>query len=400
MELFMAWKEISVVEQRKLFINDYLSQTFSISDLCRIYEISRPTAYLWIERYKDKGEEGLLDRKSTPHNQPLATPSHIVDEILAVKFQFMKWGPKKIIAYLNHHKPELILPSHTTIGNILDRNGLVMQRILRKRFTERTQPLAHAKEINDVWSVDFKGWFVTNDNQKCEPFTLTDNASRYLLKCSTLDANNTDHVWAVLDSAFREYGLPLYLRSDNGPPFASRGLGRLSPLTVKLIKAGVIPDFIDPGKPEQNGRHERMHGTLKSEAIFSELNLEKQKMKLKDFQYYYNFVRPHEGINQVTPGSIYNISDRVWTGKLRSPEYQDDYQKVRVRISGQITINDKDIFIGKTLKDEYVGLKEIETGFKMYYGPIYLAEISREGEMLVSRRKGRDRSKKFKSDFY
>jgi transposase InsO family protein len=389
-----------VFEQRKLFIQDYLSQIFSISDLCRIYEICRPTAYLWIQRFKEEGEDGLRDRKSTPQNQPLATPSHVIDEILAVKFKFMKWGPKKIVAHLNHHKPQLILPSTTTVGNILDRNGLVMQRALRKRFTERTQPLAHAKEINDVWSADFKGGSVTNDKQKCEPFTLTDNASRYLLKCLTLDANNTDHVWAVLDSAFREYGLPLYLRSDNGPPFASQGLGRLSSLTVKLIRAGVVPDFIDPGKPEQNGRHERMHGTLKSEAIFPEVSLEEQKIKLKDFQYYYNFVRPHEGINQATPGSVYATSNRVWTGKLKSPEYPDDYRKVRVRISGQILINDKDIYIGKTLKDEYVGLKETETGFKMYYGPVYLAEITEDGAMVVSRRKGRDRSKKFKSDFY
>jgi putative transposase len=397
----MAWKEISVLEQRKLFIRDYLTENFSISVLCRIYEISRPTAYLWIQRYENEGEEGLIDRKSTPHNQPRATPSDIVEEILNLKFTWSKWGPKKIAAYLNRHKPELILPSETTIGNILDKHGLVARRKLRKRFAERTQPLAHAKEINDVWSGDFKGWFITNDKYKCEPFTLTDNASRYLLKCLMLDVNNTEHVWAVLDVAFREYGLPLYLRSDNGPPFASNGAGRLSRLAIKLIKAGVIPDYIDPGKPEQNSRHERMHGTLESEAVFPELNVEKQKMKLEEFQYYYNFVRPHEGINQETPGSIYRLSDRAWTGIFKSPEYRDDYKKVKVRQSGQINLNGKkDMYIGKSLIDEYVGIEETETECKVYYGPIYLGNITQEGELAISRRKGRDRNKKNKSDFY
>jgi putative transposase len=396
----MAWKEIKVLEQRKLFIRDYLTNNFSISHLCREYEVSRPTAYLWIERYEKEGEEGLSDRKSTPHIQVNATPDHIVEEILNVKLKWLTWGPKKIAAYLNHHKPQLILPSKTTIGNILDRHGLVVERQLRKRFAERTQPLAHAKEINAVWSADFKGWFKTIDNHKCEPFTLTDNASRYLLKCLNLDFNDTEHVWAVLDIAFREYGLPLYLRTDNGPPFASKGVGKLSRLTVKLMKAGVLPDFIDPGKPEQNGRHERMHGTLKSEAILPSLTIEEQKMQLKEFQHYYNFIRPHEGINQETPGSIYRPSERVWKGIFRSPEYRDGYQKVRVRQSGQIILNGKDIYIGITLSDEYVGIEEVENGFNIYYGPILLAKITREGELIVSRRSGRVRNKNFKSDFY
>jgi putative transposase len=396
----MAWKEKTVFEQRKQFINDHLSDSFSVSELCRIYDISRPTGYLWIKRYKEGKEEGLVDRKSTPHHYPRATSAEIIDEILKVKYMRITWGPKKIIAYLKIHKPHIILPSTTTVGNILNKNGLVMQRKLRLRFAKRTHPLAHAKEINDVWSVDFKGGFMTNDNYKCEPFTLTDNASRFLLKCLCLDYNNTDHVWAVLDIAFREYGLPLNLRSDNGPPFASRGIGRLSQLSVQLIKAGVMPDFIDPGKPEQNGRHERMHGTLKSEFIFPELNLKEQKMKLDEFQNYYNFERPHEGINQLTPGSIYERSERVWRGKFKPPEYPDSFKKAKVRGSGQIKFKGKDIFIGRTLLEEYVGLEEGENGFKVYYGPIYLADINLKGELNISRREGRIRNKKFNKVVY
>lgn len=395
----MAWKEVSVLDQRRLFINDYLSKTFSISELCRKYDISRPTAYLWIKRYHEEGELGLVNRNSAPYNQPFTTPSYIIDEILNMKYERSTWGPKKIEAELQRRKPELELPSRTTIGNILKRNGLVVQRNFRKRFAARTQPLAHAKEINDVWSADFKGWFVTSDNQKCEPFTLTDNASRYLLKCVNLDSNNEKHVWAILDIAFRECGLPLYLRTDNGPPFASNGIGRLTTLAVKLIKAGVLPDFIDPGKPQQNGRHERMHSTLKREGINPKLNLEEQKISLDEFQHYYNFERPHEGISQATPGSVYSPSNRIWDGKFTSPEYLDDFKKVKVRASGQTKLKGKDIFIGRALAGEYIGLEETEMGFKIFYGPIYLGVMNFEGEVTIPRREGRVR-KKIKSDFY
>jgi putative transposase len=396
----MAWKETLVFEQRKSFIEDYFSDLYSITDLCKKYEISRPTAYTWIERFKTGDEAALHDRRSTPLNQPFTTPGYIVDEILSLKYQWREWGPKKIEGHLKNHRPDLILPSLTTIGNILNRNGLVERREFRIRFANRTQPLAHAKDINDVWSVDFKGWTLTSDKQKCEPFTLTDNASRYLLKCMMLDFNNTESVWAILDMAFREYGLPLYLRSDNGAPFASRGPGRLSKISVKLIKAGVLPDFIDPGKPEQNGRHERMHGTLKSEGIFPELSLVEQKRKLKDFQHYYNNIRPHEGINQVTPASIYNISERVWTGKFRSPDYPENYEKRKVRPSGQIKLSGQDVFIGTVLAGEYIGLEEIQNGYKIYYGPFYLGNINKKNEFEIPRRAGRDRNKKVKLEFY
>lgn len=395
----MTWKEIKVGEQRKLFIQDFQTNNYNISELCRIYGISRPTAYLWINRFEEEGQSGLVDRISTPHNQPLSTPQYVINEIIKLKSKMPKWGPKKIHAELKRNKPDLDLPSRTTIGNILKRNGLVIPRSVRKRFAARTHPLAHVKEINDVWSADFKGWFMTKDGYRCEPFTLTDNASRYLLKCVQLQANNENHVWAILDLSFREYGLPLYLRTDNGPPFATVGIGRLSTLAVKLIKAGVMPDFIDPGKPQQNGRHERMHGTLKSEGINSEYSLKEQILYFDKFKDYYNFERPHESINQETPGSVYRPSNRTWNGKLKSPEYLDGYKKAKVEISGQIKLKGKHIYIGRALAREYIGLKEVENGFEMYYGNLYLGDVSENGEITFQRREGRIR-KKIKSDFY
>jgi putative transposase len=395
----MAWKEVKVLEQRKLFIIDYLSNNYNISQLCIIYNISRPTAYLWIKRFKEKGELGLIDQSSAPYNQPFKTPDYIIGEILNLKCCNSNLGPKKIHAILRRKIPDSEMPSCTTVANILKRNGLVIPRKLRKRFAERNRPLAHAKENNDVWSADFKGWFKTKDNYKCEPFTLTDNASRYLLKCSQLISNKEEHVWGLLDIAFREYGLPLFLRTDNGPPFASKGMGRLSKLSIKLIKAGVIPDFIDPGKPQQNGRHERMHGTLKREYIKAEYSFKEQIKKFDEFQEYFNYERPHESIGQVTPGSIYTPSNRIWNGKFRSPEYDDSYKKVKVEVSGQIKVNGQHIYLSRSLVGEYIGLKTHKVGYEAYYGQIYLGELSFSGELTVKMRGGRLRNK-FKEEFY
>lgn len=395
----MAWKEVKVLEQRKLFIIDYLSNNYNISQLCRIYGISRPTAYLWIKRFEEKGELGLINQSPAPHNQPFKTPDYIIDEILHLKCNKTNLGPKKIHAILSNKIPNSEMPSCTTVANILKRNGLVIPRKLRKRFAARSQPLAHVNEVNDVWSADFKGWFITSDNYKCEPFTLTDNASRYLLKCTQLNSNNGDYVWGLLDIAFREYGLPLFLRTDNGSPFATKGIGRLSTLSVKLIKAGVTPDFIDPGKPQQNGRHERMHGTLKRECIDTKYSLKEQLKKFNEFQEYFNYERPHEGINQATPASLYTPSTRIWDGKFKSPEYDDSYKKAKVEVTGQIKLNGQHLYVGRALAGEYIGLKKHENGFQVYYGQMYLGELSLSGKLSVEIREGRVR-KKFKEQFY
>jgi len=391
----MAWKEVNVYDQRKLFITKFLEKNFGLADLCRQFEISRPTAYKWIERYKEEGFDGLIDRSSAPQNQIGETAPQLIKEILKVKFNFPKWGPKKILAFLQMHQPLIIWPSVTTIGNILQRNGLVILRKYRKRFPAKTDPLSHANQSNDVWSIDFKGWFLTKDNAKCGPLTIMDNFSRFLLRCIRLEIDDTDHVWAILDTVFREYGLPNYLRSDNGPPFATGGAGRLSRLSVKLIKAGVIPEWIEPGNPQENGRHERMHGTLQMEGVFPQLTAKKQQIKFMKFEEYYNWIRPHEALSQKTPGSIYITSKRIWNGKLKSPEYPDEYKKVRVHSCGKMFWKGQQVYIGRTLSEENVGLKEdLEGGFTVYFGPIILGTLTRECEFIITRREARKKSYK------
>jgi putative transposase len=250
----------------------------------------------------------------------------------------------------------------------------VSARKLRSRVPA-THPLEAVNESNDTWTADFKGWFLTQNNEKCEPFTLTDGFSRYLIKCTHIENKSTEVVWNIIKEAFHEYGLPTRFRTDNGPPFGSTGVGRLTRLSVNLIKAGVMPEWIHPGHPEENGRHERMHLTLQQDIADPPAEtLQQQKRRMQRFQREYNFERPHEALHMQTPASVYRVSTRTWNGKLRNPEYSELMLVRKVGGNGCIRFG-KDYFVSQTLSGEYVGLKEIEQGFQVYYGPIYLGRL-------------------------
>ncbi len=381
----MAWRIASVEEHRKKFIEQINNGDRTITDLCNEYQISRKTAYKWIHRYQENGEEGLKDRSRSPHSQPRKTNERLQQSILEVKYRYPSWGPKKILATLEANFPQDNWPSDTTIGNILEKNGLIIPRKSRKRFPPKSTPLSHCHAANDVWSVDFKGWFLTKDGIKCDPLTVTDAHTRFILSCIKLECGKEPEVWKVLEELFLKNGLPKYLRHDNGPPFATAGAGRLSKLSIKLIKAGIIPEWIEPGKPYQNGRHERMHRTLKAEGIFPlQLTLDEQQMKFRDFIHYYNFERPHESLGQRPPGSIYVSSDRSWDGSLRSPEYDESCLVKGVSERGQIWWKGRDIYIGKTLKRENIGIKEGEQGeWTVYFGPVFLGVINHENNFII-----------------
>jgi putative transposase len=394
MEVVMAWKEAKVKDQKRQFIELYIENKFTVSELCRQFDISRKCGYKWIKRFVQEGWEGLNDLSRAPIKQSNRTPEEIEDAILAVKFAYPKMGPKKVKAVLQNEQPEVKWPSTTTIGNIYGRNGLIIPRKYRKRLPERTSPLIDCQQCNDTWCLDFKGSFVTKDKQKCDPLTITDAFSRYLLSCFQLNQNNFEHVWTILDLHFREYGLPVRMRSDNGPPFATNSPGRLSRLSINLIKAGVLPEWIDPGEPQQNGRHERMHLTLKQEGIFPELSMDDQKIQFNEFQEYYNYIRPHEALDQKTPGEIYKRSPRNWSGRLKSPEYSDEYRIGRVKSCGKMSWQGGEIYIGRVLEGEPIGLKKNENGLlTAYYGSIFLGEIENM-ELKIQRRTPRKERKK------
>jgi putative transposase len=397
----MAWRINKVEIQREDFITACMENVQTFSDLCIEFGISRKTGYKWLERFNGEGINGLKDRSRARHTQALKTTEEQIEEILNLKIKYSKWGPKKIAAILKQIDSSKSWPSATTIGKILDEHNLIMPRKYRRRFPAKDTTLSHCQKPNDVWCIDFKGWFKTKDNVKCDPLTITDAHSRYILYCRKLGMNNSDEVWEVLEKVFHENGLPWYLRHDNGPPFATNGAGRLSRLSIKLIKAGITPEWIEPGKPYQNGRHERMHLTLKQEGIYPlKLSINEQQMKFMEFQHYFNTERPHEGLGQRTPSSVYLPSDRVWKGKLCAPEYCDGYETKRVRMSGEIGWGGKAIFIGKALKEEYVGLKENEDGnWNVYYGPVLLGIIDEENKLIQPKQETR-KINKYKERIY
>jgi putative transposase len=258
----MVWKETCVMEERMRFVDAVVDNEEAFAAVCRRFGVSRRTGYKWLERYREEGVAGLADRSRAPLHHVQAITAAIAAQCLAARRAHPSWGPLKVRAFLEQRRPQIAWPAASTIGALFDREGLTVKRRLRRRSPPSSAPFAPCMAANDVWCTDFKGWFLTGDGRRCEPLTLSDAHSRYLLRCQALERSDTEHVWAVLDAAFREYGLPLRLRSDNGPPFASCGAGGLSQLSVKVIKAGVMPERIAPGKPQQNGRLERLHLTL------------------------------------------------------------------------------------------------------------------------------------------
>jgi transposase InsO family protein len=290
----MVWKETCAMEERMRFVDAVVDDEETFAALCRRFGVSRKTGYKWLERYDDEGVEGLKDRSRAPLHHPQAMPDRIAEQCVAVRRAHPTWGPVKVLGWLENHRPRTRWPTASTIGDLFDREGLTVKRRLRRRGPPSSAPFAPCTAANDTWCIDFKGWFRTGDGARCEPLTLSDAHSRYLLRCQALARTDTEHVWPVLDAAFREFGLPLRLRSDNGPPFASCGAGGLSQFAVKVIKAGAVPERIAPGKPQQNGRLERLHLTLLQDTANPPAHsLREQLKRLRRFQRLYNRASEH-----------------------------------------------------------------------------------------------------------
>jgi putative transposase len=377
----MAWGVYKVEQQRLEAILAYSSGLFSMTDVCKKYNISRKTAYKWYKRYLELGEDGLKDLSKAPLNTQNLYSQELIDRAISLKLEHKTWGPKKILSSLEEKYPDEDWPSATRLYEIFKSYHLVTSKRIKGRVPA-TAPLGHIQDCNDTWGVDLKGWFLTGNGYKCEPLTIMDCHSRYLIECTHLDRHTSHDVWPVFERAFLKYGTPLKIRSDNGPPFATTGAGRLSKLSVNLIKAGVTPEWIRPGHPEENGRQERMHLTLKQEvAMPAQETISLQVMALSQFQYNYNFKRHHEALGMKTPGSCYQKSFRNWDGILRSPEY--DTQEMTIRktgLNGCVWLNQVPYYVGEALSGEYIGLKLVkEDVFDLYFGPIYLGKLDKNG---------------------
>lgn len=380
----MVWRKTCAMEERMRFVMAIERREEAFAAICRSFGVSRRIGYKWLERYHNEGVEGLTDRSRAPLHRPQAMPERIADQCLAVRRAHPSWGPLKVRAWLAAHRPKTPWPATSTIGDLFDREGLTIKRRLRRHSPPSSAPFAHCAAANDTWCIDFKGWFVTGDGARCEPLTLSDAHSRYLLRCQAMERTDVEHVWPVLDAAFREFGLPLRLRSDNGPPFASCGAGGLSQLAVKVVKAGVVPERIAPGKPQQNGRLERLHLTLLQDTANPPARtLREQLKRLRRFQRIYNDERPHQALGNDTPAKHYAVSPRRFDGILREPNYGADTAIRRVRHNGEIRWRGSTIYISAALIGEPVGLVENDDGgCTVSYGPIMLGVIAPGADRL------------------
>lgn len=379
----MPWKETVAMKERLSFVARHSLGTLSMTRLCADYGISRKTGYKWINRYADEGPSAFVERSHAPHVVANRVPDDIAQHVIAVRRAHKTWGPRKVLAWLEAREPEIAWPAASTIGDILTSEGLTVPRKKRRRVPV-SAPFGACKYPNDVWSIDFKGWFRMRDGMRCDPLTLQDAHSRYLLKCRALARADGPHVWRVLDEAFREFGLPLRMRSDNGPPFASASAGGLSWLAVRLIKAGVTPERIAPGKPQQNGRHERFHLTLGQETASPPAgNRPAQQRAFDLFKHVYNTERPHEALGQTPPAQHYQPSPRHYDGRLDEPEYPDDWEKRRVRSNGEIKWKGALIFVSSALHQNTIGLQPIGDGiWEMSFGPVKLGILDHRGRIV------------------
>ena len=367
------------MDEKVRFVASVLADEYSMTELCESFGVSRKTGYKWLLRYREHGLEGLRDALRAPHRVPWAISDQEAEAILAVRRTHPSWGPKKLRAKLRQRAPEQTWPAASTIGELLHRQGLTHPRKRRRRAVPNPGPLTSAASANQVWCIDFKGWFRTGDSARCDPLTVSDAFSRYLLCAQVLARPDYDRCRAQLERVFREYGLPLVMRSDNGPPFASTGAGGLTRLGVWWVKLGITPERIEPGKPEQNGRHERMHKTLKAEtATPPAATLAKQQRRFDYFRHEFNQQRPHEALRQTTPAQHYSTSPRRYPARLEDPAYPAEYQVRRVRSNGEIKWAGETIFLSMALIGEVVGVKPADNGdAELYFGPIPLAVIDR-----------------------
>jgi transposase InsO family protein len=373
----MPWKESRIVDQRLQFLSSYQQKEMSLSDLCREFGVSRPTGYRWINRYKEVGPEGLLDRNRKPHGCSHATSEATENAILALRSKHPSWGARKLKARLEKVQPRVNWPAASTFGNILHRAGLTNPKQKKRRTTPCSEPFSEVTAPNQLWCMDFKGYFSTGDGTRCDPFTITDAHSRYLIRCQTVSRMDLSQVVAVCEAAMREYGMPARIRTDNGAPFAGTGLLGLSKLSLSWTKMGIVHERIQPGRPQQNGRHERMHRTLKEDTTKPPaLTLKLQQKKFDRFRQIFNHERPHEGLNNETPASLYQRSSIMFPRLLTPFTYPRGFQTRRVNTSGDISWHKDRVFISQVFSFEDLGFEEMdEEIFRVYFREIELGEL-------------------------
>ncbi len=371
----MPWLEASPEMERMKFITWVAEEEENFSELCRRFGISRQTGYVWKQRFEEGGAAALADRPPCAKRHPNLTPVDVEDAVVNLRKLHPTWGPKKLRAWLAERRPELALPAPSTMGDILTRRGLTAPRKRRLRVPPSPTELQEATCANAVWTTDHKGHFPLSSG-RCHPLTLMDSWSRYFLKCEALLSTSEEAARPHYEAAFREFGLPARIRTDNGVPFAhAHALGQLSRLSVWWVKLGIELERVDPGCPQQNGKHERMHRTLK-DVIDGPCDLAEQQRRFDVFRAEWNHERPHEGIGLRCPGRLYETSWRPYPEVLCPLEYPSTMQVRTVAPSGSVKWCGHYLSVGKTLAGERVGFEEFDENLWIVrFGPVVLGEV-------------------------
>jgi putative transposase len=364
------------MNERVKFIARYLQNEEAFVALCADAGISRKTGYKWVERYEAGGVAALVDRSRAPRSHRYAVPASIIDAIVALRRRRPRWGPRKLLAVLRRQEPRRAWPVASTVGKILRQRGLVHPRRRRRYSAPYAERLCEYAAPNAIWCADFKGHFAVGD-ARCHPLTIMDGFSRYLLRCQALKRPLFAQTRSVFESAFREFGLPQTIRTDNGAPFSTLAAGGLSRLAVWWIRLGVRPERIVPGRPDQNGRHERMHSTLKAEtARPPRSSWRAQQHAFETFRREYNHERPHEALAYAAPAARYIPSRRVYPSQLPQLEYPAHFRVERVYPNGVISFCETQWYLSNCLAGELVGLEEVDDDrWKVSFGPIELGVL-------------------------
>ena len=385
----MPWRNTSPMHERQRFVIDAQYTPASFSELCRRYGISRKTGYKWIHRYRDEGLDALGDRSHRPRGCSHATPPEIVRDILRLQKRW-NWGAPKVQDLLLEKWPPDSIPAISTIHRILKRHGRVKTPRRSRIRAHPGKPTAPITETNEVWTTDFKGEFKTKDGIYCYPLTVQDSYSRFLLACQGFEGNLIIPTKRTFKRLFKEHGLPLRIRSDNGTPFASTALGRLSQLSVWWIQLGITPELIEPAHPEQNPRHERMHRTLKDDTTKPpSSNLTAQQRRFNKFRHTFNYDRPHEALGQQRPAKFYKPSPRPYPKHIPPIEYPAHFEIRRVSKNGGIRWNSRWVNVSHVLQELPVGLEPLADGtWNVFFGPVHLGWLD-ERDYRIHDHRGR-----------
>lgn len=381
----MPWKETSVMNERVRFISDWMEECYTMTELCDYYGISRKTGYKWVARYEAHGVQALEDVSRRPHSHPKQVKPALKQRIIRTKLLHQRWGPKKVMDYLRRTEPHRVWPADSTAGEILKRAGLVTPRKPKRRVSADGQPFKSCDRANRIWSADFKGHFRLGNGQRCYPLTITDNYSRYLLRCQGCARPGYDDVQPWFERTFREYGLPDAMRTDNGAPFASMGIGGISRLSAWWVQLGIKPERIKPGRPDQNGRHERFHRTLKAATTQPpSQDMVTQQQAFQQFTQEYNELRSHEALGRQTPAEHYQPSLRAYPDRLPNIEYDEHYLVRSVRQNGEIKWKGNHYWLTQVLTHQHVGIKQVdEHQWNVYFSFYHLGTLDEKQRKII-----------------